>query len=100
MGEKETLCEVGLMSEINRTDDPWAGREEGMSDNPVIDEIIAIVVRNPNNSEPFMRGVIEGVKKYEREACAKACEDMELYDEDDPGGSCAAIIRARSEVKP
>lgn len=32
----------------------------------------------------------------EREACAKACEDLDAYQEDDPGESFAAVIRMRS----
>lgn len=31
----------------------------------------------------------------EREACAKLCEELDSYDEFDPGQSCADIIRAR-----
>jgi len=36
--------------------------------------------------------------KIENEACAKACEAADLYNEDDPGESFAKAIRAR--MKP
>jgi hypothetical protein len=32
--------------------------------------------------------------REERERCAQACEALSLYDEDDPGASFAAAIRA------
>ncbi len=31
----------------------------------------------------------------EREACAKVCEELNAWNEDDPGSSAAAAIRAR-----
>lgn len=38
------------------------------------------------------------VAAAEREACAKACEDLTAYQEDDPGESFAAAIRMRSNA--
>ena len=32
----------------------------------------------------------------EREACAKACDELDTYDEFDPGSSYAEAIRART----
>lgn len=40
------------------------------------------------------------VAQQENEACAKACEDADLFDYYDPGGSYAAVIRARSTSAP
>lgn len=34
----------------------------------------------------------------EREACAKVCEDLDAWSEDDPGSSAAKAIRARKET--
>lgn len=34
----------------------------------------------------------------EREACAKACEELDAWSEDDPGSSAATAIRARSQA--
>ena len=45
----------------------------------------------------FKHGQIDG-QETEREACAKVCEDLNAYKEDDPGASFAAAIRARSNV--
>jgi hypothetical protein len=33
----------------------------------------------------------------EREACAKVCEELDAWNEDDPGSSAAAAIRARGQ---
>jgi hypothetical protein len=33
----------------------------------------------------------------EREACAKVCEELNAWNEDDPGSSAAAAIRARGK---
>ena len=33
----------------------------------------------------------------EREACAKVCEELNAWNEDDPGSSAAAAIRARGQ---
>jgi hypothetical protein len=33
----------------------------------------------------------------EREACAKLCEELDAWNEDDPGSSAAAAIRARGQ---
>jgi len=35
----------------------------------------------------------------EREACAKVCEELLMWNEDDPGSSAAKAIRARGETK-
>ena len=34
----------------------------------------------------------------EREACAKTCEELWLWNEDDPGSSAAKAIRARGQA--
>ena len=37
------------------------------------------------------------VAKREREECAKVCEELDAWNEDDPGSSAAAAIRAREK---
>jgi hypothetical protein len=37
------------------------------------------------------------VAAAEREACAKVCEELNAWNEDDPGSSAAAAIRARGK---
>jgi hypothetical protein len=37
------------------------------------------------------------VAAAEREACAKVCEELDAWNEDDPGSSAAAAIRARGQ---
>jgi isopropylmalate/homocitrate/citramalate synthase len=37
------------------------------------------------------------VAEREREACAKVCEELDAWNEDDPGSSAAAAIRARGQ---
>lgn len=37
------------------------------------------------------------VAAAEREACAKVCEELNAWNEDDPGSSAAAAIRARGQ---
>jgi hypothetical protein len=39
-----------------------------------------------------MREAVEA----EREACAKVCEDLEVWNMDDPGSSAAKVIRSRN----
>jgi hypothetical protein len=34
----------------------------------------------------------------EREACAKVCEELLMWNEDDPGSSAAKAIRARGKI--
>lgn len=46
-----------------------------------------------------MKAMIDAAINAEREACAKVCEDLDLYQEDDPGASFAAAIRMRSNAK-
>jgi hypothetical protein len=36
--------------------------------------------------------------KAEREACAKVCEELLMWNEDDPGSSAAKAIRARGNT--
>ena len=38
------------------------------------------------------------VAAAEREACAKVCEELDAWNEDDPGSSAAAAIRARGQA--
>jgi isopropylmalate/homocitrate/citramalate synthase len=38
------------------------------------------------------------VAEREREACAKVCEELDAWNEDDPGSSAAAAIRARGQA--
>lgn len=38
------------------------------------------------------------VARAEREACAKVCEELWLWNEDDPGSSAAKAIRARANA--
>lgn len=42
--------------------------------------------------------LVELARADEREACAKVCEDLDAWNEDDPGGSAAKAIRARSNT--
>ncbi len=37
------------------------------------------------------------VAEREREECAKLCEELDAWNEDDPGSSAAAAIRARGK---
>jgi hypothetical protein len=37
------------------------------------------------------------VAEREREECAKVCEELDAWNEDDPGSSAAAAIRARGQ---
>jgi hypothetical protein len=46
--------------------------------------------------QTYMEGVIAGAAA-EREACAKVCEELDAWNEDDPGSSAAAAIRARGQ---
>jgi hypothetical protein len=41
---------------------------------------------------------LEKERADEREACAKVCEDLDAWNEDDPGSSAAKAIRARSNT--
>jgi hypothetical protein len=47
--------------------------------------------------DDFEACVLPAAIKAEREACAKVCEDLDGFDEDDPGSSAAKAIRARRE---
>jgi hypothetical protein len=38
------------------------------------------------------------VRADEREACAKVCEELLMWNEDDPGSSAAKAIRARGNT--
>jgi hypothetical protein len=38
------------------------------------------------------------VRADEREACAKVCEELLMWNEDDPGSSAAKAIRARGKT--
>jgi ABC-type proline/glycine betaine transport system ATPase subunit len=49
--------------------------------------------------------VLQGIKAFEalvradeREACAKVCEELLMWNEDDPGSSAAKAIRARGNT--
>ena len=37
------------------------------------------------------------VAEREREECAKVCEELDAWNEDDPGSSAAAAIRSRGQ---
>jgi hypothetical protein len=37
------------------------------------------------------------VAEHEREQCAKVCEELDAWNEDDPGSSAATAIRARGQ---
>ena len=43
-----------------------------------------------------LRKKLDAAIRQEREACAKACEELNAYLYDDPGASAAEAIRARS----
>jgi hypothetical protein len=50
--------------------------------------------------------VLQGIKAFEalvradeREACAKVCEELLMWNEDDPGSSAAKAIRASGSVE-
>ena len=49
--------------------------------------------------ERFAALVAAASASVEREECAKVCEDLDAWDEDDPGSSAAKAIRARGETK-
>ena len=50
----------------------------------------------------FKDGSLEAFAKLvaeaEREACAKACEDLDAWSMDDPGSTAAKAIRARGQA--
>ena len=50
------------------------------------------------NLERFAALVAAAAKAEEREACAKVCEDLDAWDEDDPGRSASRAIRARGQA--
>ena len=41
---------------------------------------------------------LKKAREEEREACAKTCEELWLWNEDDPGSSAAKAIRARGQA--
>lgn len=43
-----------------------------------------------------MRAYAASAVAQERERCAKLCDDSEVYEEDDPGGFFARLIRSQS----
>ena len=45
----------------------------------------------------FLERFAELVVAVERKACAKVCDDIIAYDEDDPMQTCADAIRARGK---
>ena len=50
--------------------------------------------------ECIRKSIEEQIKEAveaEREACAKMCEDLEVFNEDEPGRSAANAIRARGQ---
>ena len=56
----------------------------------------AKVKKQPFYTEDQMREHATAAVLAEREACAKLCEDLDAFCEDDPGSSAAAAIRARA----
>jgi hypothetical protein len=46
---------------------------------------------------PYLERFAALVAAAEREACAKVCEELDAWNEDDPGSSAAAAIRARGQ---
>lgn len=72
---------------------------------PTQEQIIAWAreagISKPWDQEPIKWETLERfaalVAATEREACAKVCEDLDGFDEDDPGSSAASAIRARGQ---
>jgi hypothetical protein len=54
---------------------------------------VALWIGTENDLEHFAALVAAA----EREACAKVCEELNAWNEDDPGSSAAAAIRARGQ---
>ncbi len=50
------------------------------------------------DSEDVIETVYAAFAAAEREACAKVCEELLGWNEDDPGSSAAAAIRARGQA--
>ena len=46
----------------------------------------------------MMQMAIDEAVAAEREACAKACEDLDAWSMDDPGSTAAKAIRARGQA--
>jgi hypothetical protein len=44
----------------------------------------------------YLENFAELVRADEREVCAKVCEDLEVWNMDDPGSSAAKVIRSRN----
>ncbi len=47
-------------------------------------------------TSPALENFARKIRESEREACAKACEDKISFDMDDPGATCAQVIRSRT----
>jgi hypothetical protein len=45
-----------------------------------------------------LKHLVALVRADEREACAKVCEELLMWNEDDPGSSAAKAIRARGNT--
>ncbi len=68
--------------------------------NAEIEKLIDVLFENSNHGTR-RKDVVAAFKagaKVEREACARLCEELISYDEDDPGTSYADAIRARSKA--
>jgi len=71
-----------------------------MSCKPLTQEEWQASVAEAFNSavESVYRDMIDEAVKAEREACAKVCETLDAWNEDDPGSSAATAIRARNNT--
>jgi len=57
----------------------------------------SVVTDYGNSTDDVLRFAAK-IAEIEREACARLCEELISYDEDDPGTSYSHAIRARSKA--
>lgn len=63
------------------------------------DEFARIERENSMKGQPYNweANAIKAAIRMEREACAKACEDIDAWNMDDPSSTAAKAIRARGK---
>ena len=62
-----------------------------------VDRLLEQAVQEAAPNELYKYAFARLVAAAEREACAKVCEELDAWNEDDPGSSAADAIRARSK---
>jgi hypothetical protein len=77
-----------------------------MTRDDIVSMVQEVIITNSNrNPLDFRLTTLEQIEHFaalvtaaEREACAKVCEELNAWNEDDPGSSAAAAIRARGQA--